>query len=154
MKSGNVWRSGFLDLKNRVKIRKSRFEDQLFLIWRSGFTIEKQGDQDQVEIRKSNPPILRHILILIADAKFSTNILGLGQFVKKKRGNAQLVDLKGFCYKKTKISRLDPHRVFWICTRRSRYKCTARATTEGLNIISVGNHTHDPKKRQCLTCGC
>ena len=41
---------------NRVKIRKSRFQDQVFLIWRSGFTIENQGDQDQVEIRKSYLP--------------------------------------------------------------------------------------------------
>ena len=27
-----------------------------------------------------------------------------------KRGNVQLVDVKGFCYNKTKISRLNPHR--------------------------------------------
>ena len=86
--------------------------------------------------------ILNQILILIADAKFSTKILGQGKFVKTKRGSAQLVDLKGFRYNKTEISRLDHHRVFWTCTRRSRDKCTARATTEGLNIISVGNHTH------------
>ena len=98
--------------------------------------------------------ILNQILILIADAKFSTKILGQGKFVKTKRGSAQLVDLKGFRYNKTEISRLDHHRVFWTCTRRSRDKCTARATTEGLNIISVGDHTHDPKKRQCSTCGC
>ena len=45
---------------NRVKIRKSRFQDQVFLIWRSGFTIENQGDQDQVEIRKSNLPNYFH----------------------------------------------------------------------------------------------
>ena len=81
---------------------------------------------------------------MIADAKFSTKILGQGQFVKTTRGNAQLVDFKGFCYNKTKVSRLDPHRVFWICARRRRNKCTARATTEGLNIISTGDHTHDP----------
>ena len=79
---------------------------------------------------------------MIADAKFSTQILGLGKFVKSKRGHAQLVDLKGFRYNKTEISRLDHHRVLWTCTRRSRDECTARATTEGLNIISVGNHTH------------
>ena len=30
----------------------------------------------------------------------------------QKRGNAQLVDVKGFCYNKTKISRLNLHRVF------------------------------------------
>jgi hypothetical protein len=83
-------------------------------------------------------------LILIADAKFSTKILGQGQFVKTKRGNAQLVDFKGFGYNKTKISRLDPHRVFWICTRRRQNKCTSRATTEGLNIISTGDHNHYP----------
>lgn len=88
--------------------------------------------------------ILKQILILIADAKFSTKILGQGQFVKTKRGNAQLVDFKGFGYNKTKISRLDPHRVFWICTKGRKNKCTARATTEGLNIISTGDHNHDP----------
>ena len=81
---------------------------------------------------------------MITDAKFSTKILGQGQFVKTKRGNAQLVDFKGFSYNKTKISRLDPHRVFWICTRGRKDKCTSRATTEGLNIISTGDHTHDP----------
>ena len=47
---------------NKVKIRKSRFEDQVFLIRRSGFTIENQGDQDQVEIRKSYLPRLRYSL--------------------------------------------------------------------------------------------
>ena len=74
MKIRFSWRSGFLDLMNRVKIRKSRFEDQVFLIWKSGFTIENQGDQDQVEIRKSNLPKNSHFIVLFGEKCFSTYI--------------------------------------------------------------------------------
>ena len=109
--------------------------------------------QNNFELAFKQNIILKETLILIA-GKFSTKILGQGHFFKTKRGNARLVDLKGFCYNKTKISRLDPHKVFWICTKRSRNKCAARATTEGRDIISVGGHNHEPKKgkKSCNYC--
>ena len=76
--------------------------------------------------------------------KLSTLTFELAKFTSSAYGNAQLVDSSGFVYNKHKSNeRRD--RIFWICARKTRYKCTARATTEGDYIIKyLGEHIHPP----------
>ena len=76
--------------------------------------------------------------------KLSTLTFELAKFTSSAHGNPQLVDSSGFVYNKHKSNeRRD--RIFWICARKTRYKCTARATTEGDYIIKyLGEHIHPP----------
>ena len=84
--------------------------------------------------------LINKILNLIADTKFE-----VAKFTTSQYGNPQLVDTKGFVYRRHKSSAKDD-KTFWICTKRDSLKCKARATTsnavesKGLQIISTGEH--------------
>jgi hypothetical protein len=86
--------------------------------------------------------LINTILNLFADTKFE-----VAKFTTSQYGNPQLVDTKGFVYRRHKSSAKDD-KTFWICTKRDSLKCKARATTsnavesKGLQIISKGDHNH------------
>ena len=61
-------------------------------------------------------------------------------FMRSKFGNAVLMDKSGYAYrsnlkKETKI--------YWRCRDSERYKCCARAVTDGFYVINwTGSHNH------------
>ena len=61
-------------------------------------------------------------------------------FMKSKYGNAVLLDKAGYAYrsnlkKETKI--------YWRCRNSEKYKCPARAVTDGFQVMSwTGLHSH------------
>ena len=65
--------------------------------------------------------------------------------MKSKYGNAVLVDKLGFIYR----SNLKKDtKIYWKCRESEKFKCSARAITEGFYVMSwSGQHSHDvPKK--------
>ena len=61
-------------------------------------------------------------------------------FMKSKYGNAVLMDKAGYAYrsnlkKETKI--------YWRCRNSEKFKCPARAVTDGFQVMSwTGLHSH------------
>ena len=68
--------------------------------------------------------------------------------MKSKYGNAVLLDKAGYAYrsnlkKETKI--------YWRCRNYERFKCNARAVTDGFYVVSWnGEHSHVVPKKDFL----
>ena len=62
-------------------------------------------------------------------------------FMKSKYGNALLVDKAGYVFR-TNLKK--ESKIYWRCRNYERFKCAARAVTEGFYVISwTGEHCHE-----------
>ena len=63
-------------------------------------------------------------------------------FMKSKYGNAVLTDKAGYMYR---CNLKKESRIYWRCRNSEKFKCNARAVTDGFHVTSWTNgHTHHP----------
>ena len=68
--------------------------------------------------------------------------------MKSKYGNAVLIDKAGYVYR----SNLKKEsKIYWRCRNYERFKCSARAVTDGFYVVSwSGEHAHVVPKKDFL----
>lgn len=63
--------------------------------------------------------------------------------MRSKFGNAVLVDKAGYVYRSRQKKE---SKIYWSCRDEAKFKCNARAITDGFYIMSMsGEHHHDAK---------
>ena len=64
------------------------------------------------------------------------------EFIRSTKGGAQLKDKAGYIYNKCRTN--SNGSIYWSCCDKRRYRCKARAHTEGFYIIGyVNEHSHE-----------
>jgi len=83
-----------------------------------------------------------------ADGKDYPGGLEEATFMKSKYGNAVLIDKAGYVYR----SNLKKEsKIYWRCRNYERFKCSARAVTDGFYVVSWnGEHSHVVPKKDFL----
>ena len=86
---------------------------------------------------------LLHNFFSKASLNLFTDDFEMAKFTSNRHGNPKLLDTLGYSYKRQKSNK-SATRVYWSCTKlRTKIKCMARATTEGIFIVKhVGEHIH------------
>jgi len=68
--------------------------------------------------------------------------------MKSKFGNALLVDKAGYAYRS---SQKKDSKIYWRCRDSDKFKCGARAVTDGFYIMAFTNvHCHHPTAAEAL----
>jgi len=75
------------------------------------------------------------------DVSKEIHVVEEGRFLRSKFGNALLIDSRDFQYQ---VNRKMESRIYWKCTKVKKFRCKAKAVTEGFFIISKnGAHNHN-----------
>jgi hypothetical protein len=78
---------------------------------------------------------------------FADKVEEEAMFMKSKYGNAVLMDKAGYVYR-SNLKR--EAKIYWRCRNSEKFKCPARAVTDGFQVLSwTGPHSHPvptPKK--------
>ena len=74
-----------------------------------------------------------------------SDYLDVVQFITSQQGTSLLQDSAGYTYQKQKHSKAFPSKIYWKCGKYSKFKCPARATTDGEFFINFSSkHNHAP----------
>ena len=90
--------------------------------------------------KESSKSFFEKIVVKFLFKIYFTDKVEEAMFMKSKYGNAVLLDKAGYAYrsnlkKETKI--------YWRCRNSEKYKCPARAVTDGFQVMSwTGLHSH------------